>query len=662
MTNHKKYMLHMNKTVSLLVAALLLTPALKAQKTEDRVKNESIAAKYKDDNAVYTNYTEKLVISQDEYDGSLVANTYVTMNKLLISDLAPTTENMDVFDFSDFFQLRHVSCVSYIPDKKGGYKRVDDNSGFSLAGQVGGSFYDDERLVVAYYTALPKGTVTETRYTLENMDVTMLNGFSFGNQLPVAATKFIVEAPEFVHLDFAIKNKDNIAIKQDKEVRDGKTIYTFTANNLRPAKQYNLVPSSAYYVPRIMPYITSYRLPGAKKDSVILRDADALARHHFAYVKDLNIKLDTPLARIAEQITKNDKTDRQKAEHIYNWVQDHIHYIAFEKGLQGLVPRPADTVYKRMYGDCKDMASMCMGMCRHVGLKAYFATIGTRAIPYAIDEIPTQSCFNHMICAVKLGDEWLFLDGTDNTQPIGANRYDMQDKEAFIYIDAAHHNTVKIPVVPADKNTVTDSTFLRIDNKDLKGKVTQHATGYDAWEMTYVKKYVKGKDLDDMVRTRLMRGSDNFTQVKYELNTTNKGNKDAGLNATFTVGEYAHKVGKDYVVNMNLARTYKNLRMNDSERKVGYFFPYKEKVKEVVVLDIPEGYKVTHMPADAHGGMDGVWQYNISYKADKKQVVLTKEYQLQSLSLGADKFAANNKIVDQLNKEYKESVILTAKK
>ena len=661
MNNNKICMPQLTKTVCLLAATLLLGSSVKAQKTAERVKNDSIAARYKDEHAVYTNYAEKLVIKQDDEDGSLAATAYVTMDKLLISDLSTTMHNADFFEFSDLNGLRDVNCTSYIPDKKGGYTRETKNFGFGLYGQISGSFYDDRRQIEAYYTSLPKGTLTETKYALENTDIAFLPGFTFSTNIPVVSAKFEVEAPEYVHLEFAVKNADAVHIKQDKETKNGKTTYTFTASNLRPAKYYNLVPSTRYYLAHIIPYIKSYRLPGAKKDSVILRDADALAYHNFAYVKDLNIRLDTPLARISEEITKNDKSDREKAVHIYNWVQNHIHYIAFEAGMQGFIPRPADTVYKRMYGDCKDMASMCMGMCRHVGVKAYFATIGTREIPYAVDEVPT-SCFDHMICAVKLGDDWVFLDGTDNIQPFGTNRWDIQGKEAFIFMDAKHYKIVKIPVVAEDRNTVTDTTFIRPEKNVLSGSLKQYATGYPAWDLAYLKKYHEGKDLDDRVRYMLMRGSDKFTQVKYELKTSEKGNKDASLTASFQLEDYSENIGEDYIVNMNLENTYSNLRMNDSERKVGYYFPCKEKIKEVVVLDIPEGYTVTHLPPDAHGGVDDVWSYKISYTANKKQVVLTKEFETRSLSMSATDFKNNNRVIDQLNIEYRKSVVLTAKK
>ena len=661
MTNTNIHIKQLSKTASLLVAAVLVASSVHAQKTAERVKYDSIAAKYKNENAVYTNYIEKLEIKQDANEGKLVATTSGTMEKLLISDLAPINENTDFFGIDDFNQFSYTSGVSLIPDKKGGYKR-EHNCAFGAGGQLSGSFYDDFEIVEAYYTGLTKNSVTETRYVLDNTDISLLPPAYFLEGIPVLHSVYEVIVPNYVKMNFVLKNTEGINLEQKKVEKDGKIIYTFTANNLRAYKHYNMVPSQAYYRPHIIPYITSYRLTGAAKDSVILRDADALGKHHFAYVKDMNLRLDTPLVRIARELTENDKTDREKAAHIYNWVQKNIHYIAFEKGMQGLVPRPADTVYKRLYGDCKDMASISMAMCRQAGLKAYFATIGTTDIPYSVDEIPTQSCFNHMICAVKLGDDWVFLDGTENTQPFGANRSDIQGKEAFIYMDADHYKIVRIPVVPADKNVITDTTFIHLTNNDLAGNLKYSATGYPAWEIAYIVKYLKEKDRDKVMRNMLGRGSDKYRQVKYDVNSSETGNKDAALTANFTIEDYAHKVGKEYIVNMNLDRMFGDERMNDSDRKVGYYFPYKKKAKEVVVLDIPEGYKVTHLPPAAHGGLEGVWSYTISYKADKKTITLTKEYELQSLSLSPQQFANNNKIIDELNHEYKESVVLTAKK
>ena len=659
MTSKRIHMPQLNKTACLLIITLLLASSLWAQKTAEREKYDSIAEKYKNENAVYTNYTEKLIITEE--DGSLVANTYVTMDKLLISDLSPANDNRDYFWYSDFHPLTNVSGLALIPDKNGGYKRTE-NYGFGEGGQVTSSFYDDVRGVMAYYSGLTKNSVTETKYTMQHTDIAQLIPFVFKANIPIVNTVYEVTVPNYVKINFVLKNLDNIHVTQTKEEKDGKIIYRFTAKDLHASKAYNLAPSIWYYSPHIIPYISSYRLTGAQKDSLVLKDPDAHYKYEFRHVKDLNIKLDTAITRTVAEITKNDKTPREKAKHIYNWVQKNIHYIAFEKGLEGFVPRPADTVFKRKYGDCKDMASMCMAMCRQAGIKAYFAIIGTWDLPYTTEELPSPNIFNHVICAIKLDDDWVFLDGTDNIQPFGENRFDIQGKEALICIDQNNYKVVRIPVAPADKSVTTDSTFIHLSYTNLQGSIKQNCTGYPAWYIARITNYLKTEDRDKAIRSLLARGSDNYKQLKYEVNAAETGNKEATLTADFNLQDYAHIVGKEYYVNMNLDRMFGNQRMDDSERNVGYYYQNKSKTKEVVVLDIPEGYKVTHLPGEAHGALDGVWSYKISYKADKKKIILTKEYELQSLSLSDKEFAKNNKIIDDLNHAYKESVVLTANK
>ena len=649
----------LKKAVCVVVAALLLHAPLWAQKTAEREKNDSIAAKYKHEHAVYLNYKEKLVIAEE--DGSLTANTYVTMEKLFISDLSPATNNTDQFWYSDFHPLTDWSGLASIPDKKGGYKRVP-NYAFGEGGQVTDVFYDDLRGVMAYYSGLTKNAVTETKYSMEHTDIAQLVPFDFQQDIPIVNAVYEVTAPAYVNINFILKNLDHLKLKQTKEEKNGNIVYTYSAQDVPAYKSFGKTPSALYYYPHVIPYISSYRLTGAAKDSLVLKNPDALYKYEYAHVKDLNIQIDTPLKRVVNEITRNDKTEREKAAHIYNWVQQNIHYIAFEKGLEGFVPRPADTVMKRKYGDCKDMASMCMAMCRYAGIKAYFACIGTWDLPYTHDELPSPHLYNHMICAAKPDGEWVFMDGTDNIQPFGENRYDIQGKEALICIDANNYKIIKVPVATADKSMVTDSTFMHLDYTHLAGNIKQYNTGYPAWHVATIMNYLKNEERDKAIRNMLSRGADNFKQVKYDVNAGLTGNKDVVLSADFNLKDYAHIVGKEYYVNMNLDRLFANESMHDTDRTVGYYYRNKGKTKEVVVLDIPEGYKVAHLPEAAHGGLDGVWSYNISYKADKNKIVLTKEYELQALSLSTQQFADNNKIVEGLNHCYKQSVVLTANK
>jgi hypothetical protein len=123
---------------------------------------------------------------------------------------------------------------------------------------------------------------------------------------------------------------------------------------------------------------------------------------------------------------------KKKARRIYNWVQKNIKYVAFEQGMEGFVPREANLVCNRRFGDCKDMSSILTVMLNTAGVPAYYTWIGTRHLPYRYAETPLPLVDNHMISTIKLNDKFIFLDGTDNNCVFGMPSEHIQGKEALL--------------------------------------------------------------------------------------------------------------------------------------------------------------------------------------------------------------------------------------
>ncbi len=520
----------MSKVTCLLTAIVLLCNTVYAQ-DRDTQKYDSIANRYKNENAVITNYTEKLVITFEE--GELVANSYVTKQKLLISDLAPGMYNRDYFYHSSTFnKLTDYEASVSLPSKTGYKKKAVHDFG-DVHEERDEVFYDDSRYAVASYSGLVKKSVTELKYAIEHSDVHMLPEFFFMDlydNLPIVNATFEVTAPKYVNMKFVLKGEHTSWIKQTKKENATTITYTFTATDLSPEKNFKGVPSGHYYIPHVLPYITSYKRYGDDKVTDMLGNPDQLYKYLYKYVSKINMVDDTLVAKTADSITKHDHTDWQKAADIYKWVQKNMHYIAFEDGLEGFVPREAKLVCNRKYGDCKDMASIAMAMCRKAGLDAHFTWIGTTDLPYTHDETPLPSVTNHMICAVKINGQWVFLDGTDPLLPLGANRYDIQGKEAMISIDTTGYKIVTIPVVPAEKNITVDSTFITIaDNQQIKGSVKQQYKGYKAWDIGYAMMYVKNEEREKYIKALTERGTDKYLQTRYYIAAIDTGNKDVNF-------------------------------------------------------------------------------------------------------------------------------------
>ena len=617
---------------------------------------DSIMNKYKNENAVITNITERLVIKNE--DGKLVARSNISREKLLISEMSPGLYNSETIYHSYFNKLENFDAFALIPSDKG-YKKKKDYLDKTSPSEDDNIFYDDGKQTEISFSGLTKKAVVKTSYTISHTDLHMLPVFHFQESIPSVKLVFEIIAPKYVHFKFVIKGEHSDWIKQTREESKNTITYTFTAENVPALKQYNDLPSVSYYMPHVIAFITSYQLPHDDQPTKLLGSPDDLYAYYYNFIKDVNTHEDEHLSSVALEVTKGDKTDREKAAHIYQWVQKNIHYIAFEDSLGGFVPRQAADICKRKFGDCKDMASILTAMCRKVGLKAYFTWIGTRHKPYTYEETPLPLVDNHMICALKLGDEWLFMDGTDPVIPFGLNPSGIQNKEALIAIDEKTFKIMKVPETSSEINQVFDSTYLHLDGKHVSGSVTINYKGYPAWTLENTLVYYKNDDREKYIRSFTSRGSNKYVQKSYTFNQSEEGYKDARITSEFTVDNYVQNVGKEFYINMNVNRTFENDWVDTDGRNVPVSFKYKCKMREVVVLDIPHGFTATYVPPDDARSL-GSWGYSISYKVLPGKIILTKDYELRSLSLAVDQFSENNKIVDHLKKQYKESVVLTA--
>jgi hypothetical protein len=649
MSSALKYMTGI-KSTGLFVASILFTLLTQAQ------DYDSIAAKYKGQHAVITNYTRRMVIKKE--DSGLVANSYVTIEKLLISDRAANLYNHDYVSHSTFNKVADIDAFVSLPTKTG-YRKIPCNTFSTVNPDRDEVFYDDSREIVVSYSGLVKNAVTEVKYVVEHSDLNMLLPFSFQRDIPIVKATFEIVAPQYVNISFVLKGEHTNWIKQEKEEKNHVVTYRFTATDIPAFKTFDDVPSASYYMPHIVPYITSYKLPDARQTVEMLSSPAGLYRSMYKYVRNLNMKPDTLINHTVKDLTADDRSAKEKAAHIYNWVQNNLHYVAFEAGMEGFVPREAGTIVKRKYGDCKDMTSVLVTMCRKAGLDAYFAWVGTRGKPYILEETPVPFAFDHMICAVKIGDDWLFMDGTHPLIPFGEIPEGIQGKQAMIAIDRNNYKIVTIPVTAAEKNTAVDSTILTFADRKVSGSLCLHYKGYRALGIAAIRMYNKAEDRDKAITKLTQRGSDKYHQERY--NIVANGSNDMTIYAGFDVEDYVHHAGKQYFFNMNLIRRYSDNHIDLTDRTVPYYYPFKETTKEVVVLEIPKGFKVASLPKPTKGSVDGMWNYTISYKADAKTVVLTKEYTINTLSANVKQVADNNKMATGLDNIYRESVVLTAK-
>jgi transglutaminase-like putative cysteine protease len=119
------------------------------------------------------------------------------------------------------------------------------------------------------------------------------------------------------------------------------------------------------------------------------------------------------LAEIKE-VVKSAKSDREKAEMIYKWMQSRSRYVSIQLGIGGWQTIDAATVAKTGYGDCKALTNFTMAALRSVGIPCYPALIGAGAEERMKPDFPSNQ-FNHAIACALVGKDTLWLECTSQT-------------------------------------------------------------------------------------------------------------------------------------------------------------------------------------------------------------------------------------------------------
>lgn len=552
--------------------------------------------------------------------------------------------------FSYFYKLKNWDAFTLLPDGK--KIKVTNSTTKSRSSFV---FYDDAREIEFLYPAIGKGARGITNASYELTDPHLLSPFYFDNYFPVASGILTVTYPEELELDYLVKgNKDIVQIK--KETRRGKTTLTFEAHNVPPVNYYGDAPPSSYFLTHVIFYIQKVKTAQGITEPY-LGTPKELAKHYYSNIADVDVAGGKEVKAVTDSLIKDIKLPVDKAKAIYKFVQQSVRYIAFEEGMGGFIPRNPELVCSRRYGDCKDKAALLISMLRYAGLKAQFTWIGSRQLPYRYSEVPLPITDDHMICALELDGKTIFLDATDSYIPFETPASHIQGKEAFIVTSQDQYRILTVPTADPAYSLFDDTTYLRIENKMLKGKIRIHTTGYETNDLMHRLETRTGKAREDFLQSYCYRGNNKVSVKNMRIDIDTAANH-AVITADFDLPDYARFLSNEVYINLNLLKLYSNKEIDYPRRKIPIEYDFKSTMRHVVVLDLTDGYKVSELPA-LKNYQNEVWGVQLGSKQQDGKLYYTRQFVNNNLYLLPDAFEKWNKVLENLFPVYKQSIVIS---
>tara|TARA_R110002073_G_scaffold313380_2_gene485240 strand:- start:258 stop:2174 length:1917 start_codon:yes stop_codon:yes gene_type:complete len=606
-------------------------------------------------NATFVRLQQEIVIKIKLKNDQITISKEVFEEDLYLNESANYNSKRSL-SYSTFFDLEKIEATS-LDYQNGAFKELPVKD-FNKKNDLDDSFYDDSKTINFLYPNLKKGSKTQLKYTYNIKNPRFLSAFYFGDFFPLISNKITIISDKNIALQFKEFNLENYPVDFQKKKKGRNFIYTWTSLDKDDFDTENNAPSYKTILPHIVPLIASYK--GKEKEENLLNGVKGLYNWYYSLVKDINKDPnDQELIKLVHELTKDKTSDLEKVKAIYYWTQKNIKYIAFEYALGGFIPREANDVFKKKYGDCKDNSSILYQMLKIAGLKGNLTWIGTRAIPYTYTDLPTPAVDNHMILSYEDNDKTYYLDATGRYIQIDYPSSFIQSKEALVsYGEDFKIKTV--PVIPANMNVIVDSTFIRISDKDIVGNSTTKLTGYIKNNLFFdLEDLKKESDIKNLYNRRFSKGNNKFLIKSFKEKNKYSYENDFSVAYDFTIKSYIQKVGSEIFINPHLNKVVSYFKTKkDRKHKIEY--DYKKQYSYTNTIEIPEGYAVEYIPESVTVKNDLI-SVNLNYRIEGNNIICQQVALLDFILLDVEQQKTVNDIIKKAEKAYKEIIILKKK-
>lgn len=508
------------------------------------------------------------------------------------------------------------------------------------------------------FFVLPKvedNSIIEFSYKDKIKQPQFLSRFMFQNSIKTEATKLQIRCQSTTEIGYKIFGNYQDKIVFTKTTEGNQDIYTWEAKDIPEFEGEEDMPSSLYFIPHIIYYIKSYEKDGKKEE--VLGTPEKLYQWYYSLVKDINKTDQTALKNKTLELIKDKNTDLEKAKVIYQWVQQNIHYVAFEDGMGGFVPREASDVFQKLYGDCKDMANLLNQMLRYAQLESNLTWIGTRSKPYKYEEVPTPQVDNHMITNLVIGGKSYFLDATDKFCPFTFPSSMIQGKEALIGKSDKEFRLEMVPEVETSQNKTTILMKLNLENNNIIGDVTTTVSGLN--KSYLLNSLSANNQKENEIWKNIL--TENNQKIQLEIQELQKNDyQDEHSKAIFKLKleNGVKDVNGKLLLKPILLFPLKESLIDIEKRKLSIENDLAYVYEIQYEYQLPLGYKVEFLPENAKTE-NVLGSFDIQYKVQNNLITVKQKIESKKLLLETKDFVLWNSFIKALIKQYNQSIILS---
>lgn len=471
------------------------------------------------------------------------------------------------------------------------------------------------------FTSLEIGDAIHVTYRIEDYVYGQLaahftDRFNLNYSLPVGLCKYSLMVPETKKFNYKVSNSDLQPTISTPEA--GYKLYAFEKSSLPGLKS--------------EPYMPPLDDVGMVIDISSIADWKIIS-NWYADLANTKAKSDYEIKEAVAEVFKDKPaniTELQKAKLIYEFIERNVSYsnVSFLHG--AFIPQKASHTLNTKLGDCKDVSTLFVAMCREVGVTSNLVLVCTRDNGDNSLIHPNVG-FNHCIAHLIADGKEYFIELTDNKlsfSTIGSSLMNTTILQIPTETKTVSGELEKLKTKNRVTNNISRKATISFNNNDLSVYRTTIRTGVLADGTRY--DYAElGKEEQMKTMSRAI-GTDFTTPVKLtELNFDDLSSLSdtVSYKLAFTVNNALMDVAGMKIIKLPWSESYSSLDFLTLEKRAYPFnlwaFSSIENASEELTIELPKGKLLVEMPKSIVINND-LLSYSLTFKMTGTKLLATR--------------------------------------
>jgi Domain of Unknown Function with PDB structure (DUF3857)/Transglutaminase-like superfamily len=531
-------------------------------------------------------------------------------------------------------------------------RKVKDEEIRDMAGNDGVSIYSDSRLklVENEYGVLPY--TFEIEYEEQFSSIMSYPSWSFQRYgVSVEHSELTLILPKSMGLNHRAVNT---AIKPTIDEKGDTRSFQWVMTNLSAIAREPLMPSRRDLLPylELSPeHFSVEKTEGSMKDWASFGKFMAELNHD----RD---KVSPEMAIKIKEMTTNCKTNLEKIDTLYHYMQQTMRYVSVQLGIGGWQTFDAKYVEKNKYGDCKALSNFMKSMLKSAGIDAQLVVVSAGEDGF-FDPDPTfcLPSFNHMILHIPSENMW--LECTSDDKPTGYLGTFTQGRGVLVLTENSG-KIIKTPSLDASTNGQISKATIQLaadGSATLKNASILRGSFQDNIRMM-----LKGLSKEEFKKR--FQESHKLPTFKIEALETSVERKKAeiNINYTFSFEKYGSKAGTRLFVPVNLHNAFDDTPA-PTEKRVHPIEAGGSGYTETVetTLNLPEGYDVETIPTPKTELNSIYGSYSSTIEKSEKSIIFRRTMTIKPVNQPAEKFNEFRDFYKKMQQADAAKVVLKAK-